>query len=307
MHDRILITGGTGLIGQGIVQRLRAAGHALKILTRDAPRQAATRTDPGIEFVAWNPHAGELAPNALEGVTAVVHLAGAPVAQRWTPAAKRAILASRVESTALLHQHMAQLPADLRPRVCVSASAIGIYPSSDAWLNEESAPGDGFAADVVRQWEAGMEAIEALGVRTVRIRIGLVLSANGGMLGRLLPVFKLGMGSPVGDGNQWQSWVHHADVERMIIWALSTETVRGAFNATAPNPVSNAELSKHIARACHRPYWAPRVPVWALKWAFGEMASIVLASQRVSCQRALDQGFTFDYPEVESALNDLLR
>ena len=198
------------------------------------------------------------------------------------------------------------LPTEERPGVCVGASAIGLYPSGPEWLTEESSGDQGFLADVVRAWESGVIELETLGLRTVSLRIGLVLSPRGGMLGKLLPVFKMGLGSAVGSGQQWQSWVHEADVQRAFEWALHEPAARGAYNVAAPQPVTNRALSAAIAKACNRPFWAPSVPPFALKLVYGEMASVVLSSQRVSSERITQAGFAFQHTELEEALSDLL-
>lgn len=302
MKRFILVTGGTGLIGQPIVDALVRQNQPVKVLTRN-PQPSA---NPLLEFVRWNPSTMEIAPDAVTNVSGILHLAGAPVAQRWTATAKKAILNSRTQSTALLAQAIAALPEDERPAVCVGASAIGLYPSRQDWNDEESPADEGFLADVVRAWESGVAELGALGLRTVSLRIGLVLSPRGGMLGKLLPIFQLGLGSAVGSGEQWQSWVHEIDVQRAFSWALNEPKAAGAYNVVAPQPVTNKALSQAIAKACHRPFWAPRVPPLALKLVYGEMASVVLSSQRVAAERITTDGFAFQYTDLDEALADLV-
>ena len=302
MKKFILVTGGTGLIGQPIVDALVRQNQPAKVLTRN-PQPSA---NPLLEYVRWNPRAMQIDPDAVANVSGILHLAGAPVAQRWTAAAKKDILNSRTQSTALLAQAIATLPEDERPAVCVGASAIGLYPSGQDWHDEESPADEGFLADVVRAWESGVAELGALGLRTVSLRIGLVLSPRGGMLGKLLPVFQLGLGSAVGSGEQWQSWVHEIDVQRAFAWALNEPKAAGAYNVVAPQPVTNQVLSKAIAKACHRPFWAPRVPPIALKLVYGEMASVVLSSQRVAAERITNDGFAFRYMDLDKALADLV-
>ena len=303
MQKTILIAGGTGLIGQQLVQDLLATKHQVKVLSRSAKQSS----NPALEYIQWDPAAQEMDPNALLGVDVIFHLAGAPVAQRWTEDAKASILDSRVQTSATLYTALEALPEDQRPHACVGASAIGIYPSGPDWLDETSTPDGGFLAEVVQAWEEGVQRMANLGLRTVSFRIGLVLDPAGGMLGKLLPVFKWGLGSAVGNGQQWQSWVHTVDVRRAFVWALETEDAHGIYNLTAPEPVTNEELSEAIARACRRPFWAPRVPEFALNVVYGEMAGVVLASQRVRSNRLKSSGFEFRFNTVHAALADLIR
>lgn len=302
MRNSILITGGTGLIGEAIVASLLEQNQPVKVLTR----RPKSSDNPLLHYVTWNPDAMEIHPDALTNVSGILHLAGAPVAQRWTDQAKASILESRVQTSALLHQAIEALPAEERPGVCVGASAIGVYPSGPEWLTEESLGDQGFLADVVRAWETGVAELQTLGLRTVSLRIGLVLSQRGGMLGKLLPVFKLGLGSAVGNGEQWQSWVHEADVQSAFEWALHESSAEGAYNVAAPQPVTNRALSAAIAKACKRPFWAPPVPPFALKLVYGEMASVVLSSQRVASDRITQAGFTFQHADLNQALSDLV-
>lgn len=301
MQKTILVAGGTGLIGQQLVQDLLASKHRVKVLSRSVKPS----TNPQLECVQWDPAAGALDPDALRGVDVIFHLAGAPVAQRWTSAAKAAIMDSRVQTSATLYAALEALPERERPRVCIAASAIGIYPSGPDWLEETSESDNGFLAEVVQAWESGVARLEKLGLRTVSFRIGLVLDPAGGMLGKLLPVFKWGLGSAVGNGQQWQSWVHTADVRRAFVWAMDAADASGIYNLAAPEPVTNEELSEAIARACRRPFWAPRVPAFALKLVYGEMAAVVLASQRVRSKRLQSAGFEFQFNTVHVALADL--
>ena len=302
MVESILVTGGTGLIGRSIVDSLVRQNQPVKVLTRH-PKPS---TNPQLEYVQWNPSAMEIAPDAMTNVRGILHLAGAPVAQRWTERSKQSILDSRIQTTALLARAIAALPNEERPEVCVSASAIGLYPSGPDLHHEESPGDEGFLADVVRAWETGVAGLETLGLRTVSLRIGLVLFPHGGMLGKLLPVFKMGLGSAVGSGEQWQSWVHIIDVQRAFEWALNQPDSAGAFNVVAPQPVTNSALSAAIAKACNRPFWAPRVPPFALKLVYGDMASVVLASQRVTSERIEKHGFAFQFSDLDEALSDLI-
>jgi uncharacterized protein (TIGR01777 family) len=244
-----------------------------------------------------------LAPDALAGCDAVVHLAGEPVAQRWTDAARTRIRLSRVDATRALVNAMRAHP----PRVLVSASAVGYYGSrGDTLLTESEPAAQDFLGQVAAAWEHEAMQAESLGVRVARIRIGVVLGPNGGALHKMLPPFRLGLGGPIGGGAQWMSWIHLHDLVALIAFLLSESTVRGVFNAVSPTPVTNAEFTQALAHALHRPAIFP-VPAFALRLLFGDMAEIVLASQRAVPDAALRAGFTFEYPDVFGALTECLR
>jgi hypothetical protein len=238
----------------------------------------------------------------LAGCDAVIHLAGEPVAQRWTGAARRKILESREEGTRRLVASLRNHP----PNVLVSASAVGYYGScGDEILTEQAPPASDFLGQVAVAWEREALEAEKLGVRVVRLRIGMVLGAGGGALARMLLPFRLGVGGRIGNGRQWMSWIHIDDLCDLIAFVLPESTLRGALNATSPNPVTNAEFTQALARAVHRPALLP-VPAFALKLLFGEMAEVILASQRVIPQAALRAGFEFRYPDIASALLQIL-
>jgi uncharacterized protein (TIGR01777 family) len=249
----------------------------------------------------WDPAAGRLDPNALDGVDAVVHLAGEPIAQRWTAAAKRRIHDSRVRSTELLARTIASLARP--PRVLVSGSAMGIYGDrGDEELDETSAVGRDFLATVATKWEAAAEPAARAGVRVVNVRTGLVLSPHGGALAKLLLPFRMGVGGRVGSGRQWVSWIGLDDVVGAIMHAIGTEALAGPVNVAAPAPVTNAELTETLARVLRRPAILP-VPAFAIRLAFGEMGeATLLASQRMRPRRLLESGYRFHYPTLESAL-----
>jgi uncharacterized protein (TIGR01777 family) len=291
----ITLTGASGFIGQALVARLRAEGHTLRALGR--------RTVPGLPTTLWD----GLAPapaEALAGADAIVHLAGEPVAQRWDAAVKRRIRDSRVISTRQLVSALGQLAP--RPAVLVCASAIGYYGSrGDERLSETSPPGHGFLEDVCVEWEREADAAAALGLRVVKIRIGIVLGAQGGALRQMLPPFRLGLGGPLGGGRQWMSWIHLDDLVELFRFALERPDVSGALNGTAPHPVTNSEFTRELARAVRRPALFP-VPALALRLLYGEMARILLASQRVLPEAALGAGFGFRYPELRPALAQIL-
>ncbi|MDA0303409.1 MAG: TIGR01777 family oxidoreductase [Bacteroidetes bacterium] len=297
----VVVTGGTGLVGRTVCKQLKHRGYHVRVLSR----HQAPLSEGVDEVVQWDPMNQVLPAQALRHVHAVVHLAGAPIAQRWTAKSRHEILNSRTKSTQTLTHTMASLPLDERPRVFLCASAVGIYPSTSELLDETAPVGPGFAAEVVQAWEAEAIEAEALGCRTVRIRIGLVLSAEGGILGSLKPLFSLGLGSAIGSGNQWQSWIHIEDLSRMMLWSLRSDEVQGVYNGVSSNPVTNRTFSKELAHALHRPFFLPAVPSWVLKWVFGEMSSVLLASNRVTSAKVEEAGFEFQHPNLEEAMANL--
>ncbi len=288
---RVAVTGASGLIGTALVTALREAGHQVQRLVR-----RPARAD---DEVTWDPAAGTVDLQALSGVDAVVNLSGAGVAdKRWTSAYKRTILDSRVDSTRTIATAMAALsPA---PSVLLNASAVGYYGDrGEEVLLEPSSRGDGFLADVVVAWEAAAEPAAEAGIRTVLLRTGLVMSASGGAFGRLVPLFKAGLGGRIGDGRMWWPWITLVDELRAIEFLLHTD-VSGPVNLGSPAPVRNAEVTSALGEALHRPTVVP-VPGFALRVALGEFASDVTASQRMLPQVLLDAGFDFAHPEIETA------
>lgn len=294
---KIAVAGATGFIGSALVAHLGTVGHRVVRLMRRGPD--ASRAD-----ALWDPSHGVLDPAALDGVQAVVNLAGEPVAERWTAERKRRIKTSRVETTTLIANTIAGLARP--PRVLVNASAIGIYGDrGDEVLDESSAPGTGFLAEVAQVWEASAAPVIERGIRTVFTRFGIVLGAAGGALEKMLPPFKLGAGGRLGNGKQWMSWVTLDDVVAAIDYAITSDRVSGPVNVVAPNPVTNAEFTHDLGHALHRPAVAT-VPGFALKLAYGEMGeAVLLASQRVA-PRALEQaGFAFKHPLLPAALEQI--
>jgi uncharacterized protein (TIGR01777 family) len=301
---RVALTGATGLIGSALVRRLRERGDDVVALTRDADR-ARGRLGDGVELQVWSDPERQPPPaSALERTDAVVHLLGEPVAQRWTPDAKRRIRDSRVLGTRSLVAGLAALPADLRPACLVSQSATGYYgPRGDEQLDERSPAGADFLAEVTVAWER--EAAEAPVGRVAITRTGVVLAASGGALAQMLPPFRLGVGGPVAGGRQYVPWIHLADVVGAIVHLLDDVRATGPVNLSAPNPVTNAELARSLGRVLHRPALLP-VPAAALRLLYGEMASIVVTGQRVIPARLDELGYRFSYAEVEPALRDVL-
>jgi uncharacterized protein (TIGR01777 family) len=304
---RIAVTGATGFVGARLVAHLLATGHEVTVLTRrrsDAERALPARC----RVVEWNPDRGVLDPAALSGVDAVVNLAGAGVADaRWTAERKAIIRRSRIASARLLVTTLADVPAERRPRVLVSASAVGFYGDrGDEVLTEASRRGSGFLADVCAEWEQEARVAESHGMRVVAIRIGVVLGPGGGAIARILPPFRLGLGGRIGSGEQWMSWIHRDDLVALFAFALERADVRGALNGVAPKPVTNGEFAATLGRTLVRPAVLP-VPSLALKLALGEMATVLLEGQRVIPAAAEAHGFRFRFRELADALVEITR
>jgi uncharacterized protein (TIGR01777 family) len=300
---RVLVTGASGLIGSALCDALLARGDEVVGLSRDPDK--AGQTNPTVRWFAWQATLERPPAEAFEGVEGVVNLIGEPINQRWNEESKRRIMESRRASTHNLVQAIGALQD--RPKVLVSQSAIGYYGDrGEAIVDESAPPGSGFAAEVPVEWERAAHEADDL-LRVVVVRTGLVLDPRDGLLKQLLTPFKLGVGGPIGGGNQYMSWIHFDDEIALLLWALDDEQVTGTLNATAPNPVTNRELSKALGRVLGRPAVLP-VPGVALNVMLGrELAETVKDGQRVLPRRALDLGFTFKHPELEPALRDLLR
>lgn len=294
----VAVTGATGLIGSALVERLRSHGHTVRRLVH-SPR--AARDDD----VVWDAERAELPAGALEGVGAVVNLAGEPIARRWTAQRKRAIHDSRSVGTDRLARAIAALES--KPQVLLNASAVGFYGDrGDEVLTESSSAGDDFLAGVVVDWERATAPAAAAGVRVVLLRSGVVLSRHGGALARMLPPFRLGFGGPIGKGQQWMSWIALEDHLRAVEHALFTDTLSGAANLVSPNPVRNAHFATTLGRVLARPAVIP-VPAVALALLYGEMArATLLASQRALPQALAASGFEFHHPTLEGALREEL-
>jgi len=301
---RVLITGGSGFIGRRLAHALLASGDHVTVLTRDVERSKKHLPGP-VRAAAWNPEKEGPWFEELSVVDAVVHLAGATVARRWSDDVKRSIERSRVESTRLLVEAIGR--AKHKPTVLVSASATGYYgpQPADKELDETAGPGQGFLADVCKRWEeAAMEA-EKHGVRVVRLRIGVVLGEGGGALEKMLLPFKLFAGGPIGEGTQVVPWVHRDDVVGLILLALDNAEVKGAVNAVSPNPATSRELAKAIGLVTNRPSWLP-TPAFAIELAMGEAASIITTGQRVYPRRAVELGYEFQRARLVPALESIL-
>lgn len=301
----VVITGATGFIGRPLARALVAAGHDVTALTRNVAR--AERLLPaGCAGKEWTP-TEPVAPDLLRGVDAIVHLAGEGVAdRRWTAERKQAIRDSRVYGTRALVDALASLPGNERPRTFVSASAIGYYGDrGDEALDERSSPGSDFLAEVCVAWEREAFKAAALGLRAVAVRIGVVLSKDGGALAKMLLPFRLGAGGPVGSGRQWMSWIHLDDLVALFTFALDDPAVSGPLNGAAPEPVVNRTFTAELGRALRRPALVP-LPAFALRLAFGEMSSVLLASQRVLPAAAERLGFRFRHPRLPGALAEIV-
>jgi len=296
----VTLTGATGFIGRRLVRRLLAAGHNVRLLVR----HARTGFGPDVECFIWNAYTLDPDPAALDGADCLVHLAGEPVSQRWTPRARRRILDSRVEGTRRLIKALGSISR--KPRCMVSASAIGYYGDrGDEILLETSTPGNDFLAGVCQAWEKAAQEAEPLGLRVARLRFGMVLGPEGGALAQMLTPFLWGVGGKIGSGSQWTSWIHADDAVSLILFTLEHSNLAGAVNACSPNPVTNAEFTRELARALKRPALLT-VPEWLLRLLYGEMAEILLASQRALPGAAIKAGFQFQYPEIGRALRNLL-
>ena len=300
---RVLVTGATGLIGSDLCDALLARGDEVVGLTRDPDR--ARPKNPTVTWHAWRPTTEPPPPAALDGIDGVVNLIGEEINQRLTDEAKVRIRESRILGTRNLLEGIEASPTE--PSVFVGQSAIGYYGDRGAQVvDEESEPGEGFAAEVPIDWEAAERQAEGIFDRVVIFRTGLVLSKNGGLLKQLLLPFKLGVGGPIAGGDQYMSWVHVEDVVGLFLWALDDHRVWGVINGTAPNPVTNRELSKALGRALHRPAFmpVPKFAVAALRG--GELADVVAGGARVIPRRALDLGYEFRHPELDEAMRSAL-
>jgi uncharacterized protein (TIGR01777 family) len=294
---RILVSGISGPIGAALLPALRARGNKIVRLVRE--------NVTGNDQISWDPEK-TLAPQAVSGFDAVIHLAGETIVGCWTAAKKARIRESRVKGTHGVAEALAK--ASPRPRVLVCASAIGYYGNrGDEILREDSAPGNDFLALVCREWEDAAQPAREAGIRTVHTRFGLILSRDGGALPKMLLPFRMGVGGRVGDGRQWWSWIHVGDVVGAILQALDRENLNGPLNTVAPEPVTNAEFTKTLASLLRRPAVFP-MPAFAARLAFGEMADgLLLASQRVEPSKLVSSRYSFQYSRLEPALENILR
>lgn len=294
----LTIIGATGFIGRRLLSLYPPDQHSVIVTARKNPNFS-----PLIHFGHWNPTAGEPSRELLQRSEVIVHLAGEPVSQRWTPEVKHQIRESRTMGTRNLVSAIGKLRH--RPKTLICASAVGIYGDRGEETLSESAPaGKGFLPEVCEEWEAEADRAREHGLRVVKIRIGIVLGAGGGALAAMAPLFRLGLGGVLGNGRQWMSWIHVDDLARMIQFAAENETVAGVWNGVAPNPVTNREFTRELATALHRPAFLP-APRFAVEMVYGEMAQILFASQKVLPKAPLKDGFTFRFSKLGPALSDI--
>lgn len=299
---KILIAGATGLIGQEIVSQCKEEGIYVNFLTT---RIEEVKEQKECQGFYWNPKKGEIDINAFEGVDAIINLAGASIAQRWTRKRKKAILQSRVETSELLFKSLQRTPNTVKHYV--SASGVSGYPSSlDHLYDETYEPMDStFLGQVVTQWEAAADAFTGLGLTVSKIRTGIVLSEKEGALPKLIKPIKMGFGSALGNGEQWQSWIHIYDIAAIYLFVIK-HSLAGVFNAVSPNPVTNKKMIQVLANHFRQSLWLPNVPQCFLRLVLGQMADVVLESQLVSSEKLVSQGFQFQFVNLEHAIEDLL-
>ena len=297
----ILITGATGLIGSEITRLLHENGIDINYLTTS--RSKIEKRDNYKGFY-WNPSKGEIDTKCLEGVGAIINLAGTSVFQPWTSSNKKKILRSRIDSLDLLYKTLEENEHEVAH--IVSASAIGIYPSSTHKMHyeEEKEVADNFLGEVSEKWESAAQKFSNLGLRVAIVRIGIVLAADGGALPQIARPIKYNVGTALGSGAQWQSWIHVRDLARLFLFLISNGA-EGVYNGVAPNPVTNEDLTREVANVMDKKVWLPKVPSFALKLVMGEMSSVVLGSQLVSSKKVEDEGFNFLFVNLRQAIKDI--
>lgn len=303
----VAITGATGFVGQRLVKRLSNEGHSVKVLSRNgdrARRVFPASAFPKVDIVEYTPTQSGNWQAEISGCDGVVNLAGAPIAdERWTPKYKQSIMDSRKLGTEKIVEAIAK--AESKPSVLVNSSAIGYYGTSETATFDESSPcGDDFLAEVCQTWEAEAQKAKDCGTRVAIIRTGVVLG-NGGALAKMIPPFRLFAGGPIGSGRQWFSWIHRDDLVNLINKALTDTSMDGVYNGTAPNPVKMSTLCDELGHAMNRPSWLP-VPSFALEALLGDGAKVVLEGQEVRPKQTQESGFTYQYPEVRPALEDIV-
>lgn len=291
------------MVGSALVSELRKAGIHIHYLTT---RKGKIRDDVDYRGFHWDPAQNQIDTACFEGVSVIVNLAGATIAKRWTPSYREKIQQSRTDSLQTLGNALSGLQTH-QVEYLLSASAIGIYPSSltEFYTEDHNAVDPGFLGETVVKWEQAAREFTRIGIPQGILRIGLVLAGQGGALPQIARPVRLGVGAPLGSGQQWQSWIHLSDLARMIRFCLE-ERLEGVYNAVAPNPVTNQKLTREVAAVLGRPLWLPKVPAWALRLVLGKMSRLLLASQRVSSEKIETEGFGFEYKNVHRALSELL-
>lgn len=299
---KILITGATGLVGKELIALLLENGNEIHYLTTS---KSKIESKPHYQGFYWNPEQSFIDENCLMGVDAIIHLAGATVSKRWTSNYKQEIIESRTLSSNLLYTCLKNHPNQVKQ--IVSASAIGIYPDSltQIYTEDNKSVDNSFLGQVVVKWEESVDVFSRLNVKVCKLRTGLVLAKSGGALAEMLKPIKMGLGSPFGSGKQVQSWIHVEDLAKMYLFAVQNQW-EGTFNAVAPNPVTNAELTKAIAKTINKPLFMPNIPKFAMKLVLGEMHQLLFSSQNVSAAKAEKNGFQFRYRDLTKTLDNLL-
>jgi uncharacterized protein (TIGR01777 family) len=295
----ILITGGTGLLGKQLTDALIIKGHNVSHLSRRPGSNAVVKT------FLWDVNKGSIDPECIDGIDTIIHLAGEGIAEKkWTEERKKQLIESRTKSIGLVYGLLRSKPHKVKH--IISASATGFYSDrGDELLTETSPPAHDFLAECCIRWEKAVDEGAELGLRILKFRTGVVLTQDGGALPQMAMPVKLFVGSSLGSGKQWVPWIHHRDVVEMYLMGIENESLSGVYNMVAPNPVTNAQLTKAIAKQLHRPLWAPRVPAFALKLLLGEMSLVVLGSTKVSSAKIEKAGFKFSYPTEEAALKEI--
>jgi uncharacterized protein (TIGR01777 family) len=299
---KVLITGATGLIGKEIVSYCHTYDISVHYLSTSKDK---LKDQPNYKGFYWNPKLNIIDTTCFEGVDAIINLAGATIAKRWTAAYRNEILESRTKSLQLLKEAFST--TNHKVKHIISASAIGVYPDSLTNYYDESTTeiSKSFLGDVVKAWEDAVDAFETLDMKVSKIRIGLVLAESEGALPQIAKPVRYGFGAAFGDGKQWQSWIHVSDLARIFVYVLQNE-LEGVFNGVAPNPVTNTELTKAVARTLKRPLWLPNIPQFFMQLVLGDMHILLFESQRVSSKAIEEEGFDFDYHHLQLALEDLL-
>jgi len=299
MAKHILLTGGSGLVGNDLTKLLLDKGYEVSHLSRKPG------TDPKVKTYLWDIHQGQIDEKCIDGVDTIVHLAGAGIAdKRWTDRRKKELVESRTQSIELIYGLLRDKPHHIES--VISAAATGYYNDrEDELLTEESAPSNDFLANCCIEWEQAVDKGEELGLRILKFRTGVVLTAKGGALPKMAQPIKLGLGSPLGNGKQWVPWIHQQDVIDLYFYGIENISLKGIYNMVAPDPVTNKQLTLAIAKQLHKPLWLPNVPAFVLKLLLGEMSTIVLGSAKVSAQKIENAGFQFKYPTIAEALADI--
>lgn len=302
MKTNFLLTGGTGMVGSEIMRKLTHEGHKVKNLS--------TKPSSNPETFLWNPHERIIDKEAFKDIETIIHLAGASITMRWTKKNKKEILDSRVQGTRFLFESIQSLPKNQRPKQIICASAIGIYPSHPDKIYSENYEYDksntDFLADVVNKWEEEIFKFLDQNIRVCCIRIGLVLGKSGGVLSTLKPLFKLGIGSSLGNGNQWMPWIHISDLARQFIFLSENKSHQGVFLGVGRESVTNRKFTESLAKKLKRPYFLPPIPRIFLYMILGSKAKLALMSTRCSSSFWQNEGFKYQFPELENALNDLI-